>query len=433
MTTSKETKQSHDLVSVATDSPAQDASICPNCYAPKSGRFCHQCGQNDKDYSRSTFRVIVDFFHELFELDSRAARTLRVMFLRPGFLALEFANNRRANYITPIRLYLFSSIVCFFILSLQTNVAPPIVEQQAPELVQVAVNAEIRNRFNAELSVIEDVAGEDWAQTAARVFERAESSQTRDQLDQLLGYLMSTSSNQVTLVEKVHLRSLLNILGATEDHLQSMAQSEEQFQSVEQYLRKLEDKVDERTHELAQYLLLAPERTFRKDIFRNSFEGVFRDGVATRIELFGLRGLIHVLAAPRTAIDDFVDNLPIAMFLLLPAMTLMHKLLYITHRRALAQHLVFSIHLHVIAFIVLAIILLLPSSENDQTLQSFLTGQISLALFIGLLIHSFMAFRTFYQQSRFVTFLKFCSLGATYLVLLIPSIFIVGLFTMARF
>lgn len=436
MTIDEVKNQSSERQSHASEDLLMDAPLCPNCGAPKTGRYCYRCGQNDKDYSRSTFRVVLDFFHELLELDSRAARTLRVMFVRPGFLALEFAKNRRANYITPIRLYLFSSIVCFFILSVQTQIPGQNRDRliREAEIVSVA-SEEVRDRYQTEISLIEEVAGADYVPLAVRIFERDDISQTRTQLDQMLGYLMSTSSNQVTTMEKMHLRSLLTILSTTEDQIQSIEEFEDRDVSVRAYLERLEDTVgaDSETYDLAEFILLRRGGDVAKEIFRSSYEEIFEDDVATRFERFVLKGMIHVLAAPRSAIDDFVDNLPIAMFLLLPAMTLVHKLWYIGRGVALAQHLVFSIHLHVIAFIVLAIMLLLPVSEDEESLLSFITGQISLVLFIGLLIHGFIAFRTFYQQSRFVTFLKFCSLGGMYLILLLPSIFLVGLYTAVTF
>ena len=60
---------------------------------------------------RSVWPVVGDFFRETFEIDSRVLRTLKLLFFKPGQLSIEFARNRRARYVSPIRLFLFMSFL----------------------------------------------------------------------------------------------------------------------------------------------------------------------------------------------------------------------------------------------------------------------------------------------------------------------------------
>ena len=94
---------------------------CANCGAAKQGAYCAVCGQNDRNYRRNVFPVVAEALAETFETDSRLFRTLGVLFTRPGFLSNEFSENRRARYLSPFRLYLFTSIVFFFVLSLSID------------------------------------------------------------------------------------------------------------------------------------------------------------------------------------------------------------------------------------------------------------------------------------------------------------------------
>lgn len=100
---------------------APTATVCANCGQRRSDRFCPKCGQNDRDYIRSLPPLLGDILKETFEINSRIANTLKPMFFKPGELACEFSRNRRASYIPPIRLYLFASIVFFFLLPLIAN------------------------------------------------------------------------------------------------------------------------------------------------------------------------------------------------------------------------------------------------------------------------------------------------------------------------
>ena len=92
----------------------EPAPACPNCGVRRQGRFCAACGQNDRDYLRSPFAVVRDILAETFEADSRLWRTMRALFLRPGLLSLEFSRSRRARYLSPLRLYVFASLLYFF-------------------------------------------------------------------------------------------------------------------------------------------------------------------------------------------------------------------------------------------------------------------------------------------------------------------------------
>ena len=66
--------------------------------------------------------MVWEIVRETFELDGRLFKSLRLLLTRPGVLASEFSENRRAQYMSPIRMYLFVSIVFFFILSLDTEI-----------------------------------------------------------------------------------------------------------------------------------------------------------------------------------------------------------------------------------------------------------------------------------------------------------------------
>ena len=91
---------------------------CLNCGRERPEKFCPRCGQSDRHYARSLGSVVVEFLREMFELDSRLLRTLKLLFFRPGSLSREFSRNRRVSFVSPVRLYIFASFVFFLLLSL---------------------------------------------------------------------------------------------------------------------------------------------------------------------------------------------------------------------------------------------------------------------------------------------------------------------------
>lgn len=125
---------------------------CANCGHPRSDRYCPKCGQNDRDYIRSLPPLLGDILKETFELDGRIRRTIKPLFLRPGELPAEFSRNRRARYVSPIRLYLVASIGFFFLMSLVGELRPPRLERAAAARVEPPALAEARQ--NADIDAL---------------------------------------------------------------------------------------------------------------------------------------------------------------------------------------------------------------------------------------------------------------------------------------
>ena len=88
---------------------------CKNCQAKLENAYCSTCGQRDIDLERPILALIGDVVKESFEIDGRAAATIKTLFRHPGKLTSEFLAGRRRTYTSPLRLYLVISI-SFFVL-----------------------------------------------------------------------------------------------------------------------------------------------------------------------------------------------------------------------------------------------------------------------------------------------------------------------------
>jgi len=117
-----------------------DQIKCPNCENLLYGQFCFSCGQNQKGVDRFFWSIINEAMGNIFSRDSKILLTIFYLFARPGFLALEYFNGKRARYIQPVRIYIFSSLIFFSILSLSNYFSDDI--QVAP-----SVNADGQTNF----------------------------------------------------------------------------------------------------------------------------------------------------------------------------------------------------------------------------------------------------------------------------------------------
>lgn len=91
--------------------------FCLNCGDARSGRYCARCGQNNRNYRRSLGPMLWELIREAFEVDARILQTLKLLLFKPGSLSTEFSDNRRARYMSPVRLYLFTSFLFFLVVS----------------------------------------------------------------------------------------------------------------------------------------------------------------------------------------------------------------------------------------------------------------------------------------------------------------------------
>lgn len=98
-------------------------SACLNCGACLRGDYCHACGQRAQVH-----RTISAFFHDLlhgvFHFEGKIWRTLPMLAVHPGRLTREYIDGRRASYISPVALFLFSIFLMFAVVSVTANIDP---------------------------------------------------------------------------------------------------------------------------------------------------------------------------------------------------------------------------------------------------------------------------------------------------------------------
>ncbi len=122
--------------------------------------------------------MVAELVREKFDLDSRLSRTLGKLLFRPGELAVEFSRNRRASYVSPIRLYLFVSILFFFLLSITTDVViAPVDKAEVTRELESVTETDV-DRLLRQLDV-------EQRQKVAQILEKPETSLARLALLQL--------------------------------------------------------------------------------------------------------------------------------------------------------------------------------------------------------------------------------------------------------
>lgn len=94
--------------------PRQDHT-CLNCGSAVTLRYCSLCGQENIEPHDNFGSMVTHFLEDIFHFDSKFFATTKYLFTRPGFLSKEYSVGKRASYFHPIRMYLFTSALFFFV------------------------------------------------------------------------------------------------------------------------------------------------------------------------------------------------------------------------------------------------------------------------------------------------------------------------------
>ena len=118
-----------DMTAIA----AEPVHRCSNCGAELGGNFCAICGQANRNIRRPLYSLLAELLHVLLDIDGRAYRTLFFLFTRPAYLTRAYVRGMRANFTSPLRLFLAISIIFFVIISVQNSIQSL---QQSMEAIQ---------------------------------------------------------------------------------------------------------------------------------------------------------------------------------------------------------------------------------------------------------------------------------------------------------
>ncbi|MBX7044937.1 MAG: DUF3667 domain-containing protein [Ignavibacteria bacterium] len=89
---------------------------CTNCGAKLTGKFCSECGQKKfSPHDLTIGKFILNFFEDFFKYDTNIFKSLSDLLFRPGYLSNEYVKGRIASHVKPLKFFIFTCIVVFFI------------------------------------------------------------------------------------------------------------------------------------------------------------------------------------------------------------------------------------------------------------------------------------------------------------------------------
>ncbi len=91
---------------------------CKNCGHVFKGKICNNCGEKVFNQNQLTakhfFYQVIDFFYHR---ESKVLKTIKLNFLKPGFITQENLRGVRVPYAKPVQLYLVVAFLFYIIVS----------------------------------------------------------------------------------------------------------------------------------------------------------------------------------------------------------------------------------------------------------------------------------------------------------------------------
>lgn len=344
----------------AQDLPAAlESPNCLNCGTRLSGQYCGNCGQRASSRLISLWELISDAFGDLLELDSRLWRTLIPLLTRPGHLTRDYLEGRRARFMPPFRTYLVLSVIFFVVAFFDPRDDLSLLFEPEPEPTPEEITEKAAEAAAAKQEVLDELAQEGIIVGAAGPGDRAQ-----DEGDE---------QNPATNGNKVNINAGFNI--QIDDETGECLVDDDDVTDLPPWLKKR----------------LTPERLER---------------VCERIGADKGKTLIGLM----------LDNIPVALIVLLPLMALVLKVLYPLSRRYFVEHLLFVIHFHAFFFLILILEILFARISALLSIPEAISVLVLVAASLYIPVYLYMAMRRVYGQGRILTFIKHVALVISYSV-----------------
>ena len=338
----------------------EDKLICQNCDAsnPLGSNYCSNCGQKfdeELNFKALFYNTISNYF----SFDARFLKSLIPLLFKPGYIAKEFVSGRRLTYLHPGQMYLFVTVVFFFVFSFWVRDFRSTLDEKSQEIL-------------SEKTVLNTT--------------KLDSILKADSLD------VKAKQELKKIGEQYNVKELKNI-----DSLQS-TQTPNSFISF---------SLDE---ELLDSLIAVGASD--KKIYQTM--GMTEDAGFFEKQFFKQGLKLYKKMELGQMFQYFIDSIPLAMFFLMPLFALILKLFYYK-RGNYSHHLVFSLYFFCFLFLVFSIVIGLNRIIDNIPLA------FSWLVVLSTFFYLWRAILRFYAQHWFLGLLKSGIISWIYLAFVVPT------------
>jgi hypothetical protein len=387
-----------------------------NCHTALIGRYCHICGQENLEPKETVWHLVQHFFNDITHFDGKFFSSVKYLLRRPGYLSAEYMAGRRASYLNPIRMYVFTSAIFFLILFSLKSPSDMMKVPDTPDTPNTEVKKTVQELEKMKQKDEREMKTEDDADDRQDLADNARKLGI--ELAMIKATYGDTTTRQFSKADRKGLlaRALTDSGRAdTSRAYRYSGAGAHLSDSIERVIRTARSS-DTGSQTTVFGIMVGQYKSVEDyDSLEKRLPDSLRDGWFTRVMTHRfIVANLNYHRDKRQYYEHFAEHMlhsfPKILFWSLPFFALILNMLYFRHKQYYyVDHGIFSIHVYCATFILTLAIVLLQKmySMIGWRWVTILAGLLIFVLVLYIMIYLYKAMRGFYGQGRGKTFLKY--------------------------
>jgi rRNA maturation endonuclease Nob1 len=383
------------------------SDTCLNCNNPlrPEDNFCPNCGQENNIRKIPVHHLAVEVFEDFFHFDTKLWNTIKASFTRPGKITLDYLDGKRASYVPPVKFYVFVSFIFFLLVGKISDHAIDTSNKsfkKGDDMVSMSISL---NELQGNTRLHH---GKDPNDLSTMNFDFTNKDSLRKDLKRLKNAPDSVINKRLieagvdTTAESR--KGLRNVLALIPEHSLALDTAKPRFSiygkvefpTKEEY-DNFKENIHNYTNEQVDSLLLSKGEKaswFNRQMVKKQgkFDWKNKDDI---------KELTHAI----------IKSISITMFIMMP-LTAILLLLIFYRKKYYYEHLIFSIHIHTIFFIILSFVLAIQIFISES-----FGGKLLPWSFLLCLIYLISSLKHNYKQPWGKTIAKFLLMSIPYFII----------------
>jgi hypothetical protein len=366
--------------------------------------YCPNCGQENNTHKIPVKHIVLETFEDFFHFDTKLWNTVKTTFAKPGKITTDYLEGKRARYVPPVKLYIFISFIFFLLLGKLSDHAIDGSNKKRTGKIKTEQTASITlNELLGDKKIYysndsNDVRLMDFEYTSVENLQQ-QLKRLKTAPDKVIDSLLVNGDIDTSKVTREKLRNMLALIPESGEVFETakpayVVYNKIRFETKEEY-EQFKENIRDYSDEQVDSLLRSKGETaswFNRQMLKKlaKFDMKNKDDI---------KELTHAI----------LKSISLTMFIMMP-LTAILLLLIFYRRKYYYEHLIFSIHIHTIFFLILSFVLAIQVFISDSFGE-----KLWLWAFLVCLIYLVLSLKNNYLQSWRKTIMKFFLMSVPYL------------------
>ena len=381
------------------------SDTCLNCNTPlrPEDNFCPSCGQENNIRKIPVHHLAVEVFEDFFHFDTKLWNTIKASFTRPGKITLDYLDGKRVSYVPPVKFYVFVSFIFFLLLGkISDNVIDSSNKsvkngKEDTKSMSITINELQGNKKNHHRYDSTDLRAMSFDFTSKDSLKK-DLKRLKYAPDSVIDKMLIEEDIDTTAENRNELRKILTLIPEQNLALDTAKPRYSIYGKVEFSTKKEYDQFKENIHnytneQVDSLLISKGEKAnwFNRQMVKKQgkFDWKNKDDI---------KEITHAI----------IKSISLTMFIMMP-LTAILLLLIFYRKKYYYEHLIFSIHIHTIFFIILSLVFAIQIYISES-----FGGKLLPWSFLLCLIYLISSLKHNYKQTWGKTVAKFILMSIPY-------------------